>query len=303
MKEDRLRFAEALFDDGDQIAFGIDDRAAYRAKDIIPYFLNTNANKFCINPIKDKRIGDNVTKVSSILIECDDKTLSREQQIELFNKSGLPYTTMMWSGTKSIHCIVRLNDPIYHEDFDMKKQLYKNWHRAIRTVMLKYGINADDSTDKLPQLSRVPCSIRVETGTEQELITIRNRVNQSEVIEWLSKHDTKIEQPIKREPIIYKSGSNDAVSNLDKWNRAKRWTEKNNGSYSTYMTTGAYMWLFYLGINAHKADLDPHSCISLSQLEWGYRYMGNNGGGDLDMAINKGYKYAYNQQIQKVKIT
>lgn len=302
MREDRLNFIEAIFDEGDQVAFGSGNHDACKPVDPVPFFLNTNANKFCINPIKEWRNGKNVTNVNSLLIECDDKSLSREQQQELFEKSGLPYTTMMWSGTKSIHCIIRFNDPIYHEDFDMKKILYKNWHRAIRTVMLKYGIKADDSTDKLPQLSRVPCSIRTENGMEQELITIRRRVDQSEVIEWLRQHDVEIEQPIKREPIKYEIGTNDSVSNLEKWRKAKRWTEKNHGTYSTYMTTGAYMWLWNFAINAHKVDLDPYSCISLSQLEWGHTYTGSNGTGNVDETINKGYKFAYNENIEKYKL-
>lgn len=300
--KDRLQFIQALFDDGDQVAFGADDRTAYKAVNPLPFFLNTNANKFCINPITKKRIGENVTHVNSILIECDDKSLSREEQFKRFNESGLPYTTMMWSGTKSIHCIIRLNDPIYHEDFDMKKQLYKNWHRAIREVMLKFGITADDSTDKLPQLSRVPGSIRNETGTLQELITINRRVDQAEVIEWLDKNNVTIKQPVKIEPIKYVMGTNDRVSGLEKFRKATNWTQKKHGQYSTYMTTGAYMWLWHLGVNGYKVDIDESTLISLAQLEWGYQYTGGNGVGMVDVTINKGYQFAYKQNMEKVNL-
>jgi len=303
MRDERLRFIEALFDDGDQVAFGIDDRDAYKAVDPIPFFLDTNANKFCINPIKHRRIGENVTHVNSILIECDDQSLSREQQIERFEESGLPYTTMMWSGTKSIHCIIRFNDPIWHEDFDMKKQLYKNWHAAIREVMIKYGIKADESTDKLPQLSRVPGSTRIGTGTLQELITIRTRVDQAEVLAWLNKHEVNVEQPVKREPIYYNEGANDGVSNISKFKTAVRWTEKNHGIYSTYMKTGAYMWLFNLGVNAYKLDMSFESVVSFAQIEWGHDYSGHNGSGKVETAINKGWTFGYKGRIEKVELT
>jgi len=303
MRDERLRFIEALFDDGDQVAFGDTDKDAAKPADPIPFFLNTNANKFCINPVKEWRNGENVTHLNSLLIECDDKSLSREQQIERFEESGLPYTTMMWSGTKSIHCIIRFNDPIYHEDFEMKKQLYKNWHTAIRKVMIKYGIKADDSTDKLPQLSRVPGSTRIETGTLQELITIRTRVDQAEVLAWLGKHAVNVEQPVKREPIYYNEGANDGVSNIRKFKIATSWTEKNHGVYSTYMTTGAYMWLWHLGLNAYKLDMSFESAASFAQIEWGHSYVGNNGGGKVADAINKGWTYGYKGRIEKYELT
>lgn len=300
--EDRLRFIEALFDDGDQVAFGDTDRDAAKPTDPIPYFLNTNANKFCINPVKDWRNGENVTSLNSILIECDDKSLSREDQIQRFEESGLPYTTMMWSGTKSIHCIIRFKDPIWHEDFEMKRQLYKNWHAAIRKVVLKYGITADPSTDKLPQLSRVPGSTRLGTGTLQELITIKERVNQSQVIEWLQKHGEVVEQPVKREPIIYNQGANDGVSNISKFKLARSWTEKKHGVYSTYMPTGAYMWLWHLGLNAYKLDMSFESVASFAQIEWGHQYIGSNGSGKVSEAINKGWTYGYKSRMEKIEL-
>lgn len=297
MKDKRYAFLQALFDDEDLVAFGKDDKNSSKPQHPLPNFLYTDAEKFCINPLKEWRKTENVTKIQSLLFEWDDKDVTPKQQVIKFIESGIPYTTMVYSGGKSVHVIVRFIEPIE------SKEWQESWWNAIAKGLNTFGIIPDIRARLIVQLSRVPGSTRENTGKVQTLISIKERVSQTRMMEWLSALNIEVEEPIEHPPIIYHEGTNDKVSNISKFKLANKWTERKHGVYSTYMSTGAYMWLFNFGVNAYKLDMSFESAVSFAQLEWGTTYTGNNGSGKVSDAINKGWTYGYKSRIEKVELT
>jgi len=296
MTEERFKFIEALFDDEDLVAFGNSDATSNKPIDPIPYFLNTNAEKFCINPLREWRKTENVTKIVSLLFEMDEGGYSIEEQIDMFNKSGLPYTTMVKSGSKSVHVIVRFEEPI--ESAKWQRQ----WWEAIADALLQHGIIADRRARLVVQLSRVPNSIR-SNGNVQELVCIKKRIGFDTMRKWLSKHNIEVLPPKEPTPSTYVAGTNDHVSNLTKFETANRWTaEANKMSYSVYMETGAHMWLFDFGKNCWKVDLAENIAVAMAQNQWGVRYKGTNGGGLIETIVKQGWQFGYNNAIKQYQL-
>jgi len=298
LPEQRLQFLEVLFDDGDHVAFGMDDRSACKPIDPIPNFFYTDAVKFCINPCKGWRDTEHVTSINALLFEMDKdsdgNTIPREKQIELFKASGLPYSTMTWSGTKSVHCIVRFTEPIKDPSWQ------RIWWQAIYDVLTMKGLDLDRATKLVPQLSRTPGSIRIETGEEQELIHINRRVSQSEVLQWLQEHGRELKEPTPVKPNNYVTGANDHVQDTSKWKLALKMSEKKNGVYKSYATTGNHMWLLDYGIKCWIVDLSLEASIGLARAEWGnYYHTTANGKVDIEAPIKAGWEFAKNKNMEQ----
>ena len=98
---------------------------------------------FCINPLhgtkdlnpieeyhtedKPRRADANVVVYRNILIEMD--SIPVEDQAEFIEKTGLPYTTSVFSGGKSIHYIISLETPIESEK--AYRKLVERIHKAL----------------------------------------------------------------------------------------------------------------------------------------------------------------------------
>lgn len=286
----RKAFIECLFDIDDKVAWGKDDAHAYYAKSPWPDMLITNAVKFCINPLDKIRNTENVTAIYSMLFEMDkdDKgqTISKETQIQMFNDSCLPYSTMVWSGTKSVHVIVRLTQAV-PEDW------FKPLWRAVADILEQKGLFIDRATMKVPQLSRVPNSIR-DNGEEQTLICVKSRVNPKDLTDWIKANGGKIVKPKPPKPFVI---TNTDRTSTDKFALARKWTEKNNGIYTSSWQTGGHMWLFQLGVNACTLELDVNQTISLAMIEWGTEYMTSAAGKqDISVPIIKGWNWCLNNK-------
>lgn len=296
-RELRYKFLTVLFDEEDRVAWGDEPKTCNKPLDPIPGFLDTEDMRFCINGLKEWRNTPNITQFTSLLFECDDKRYSTEEQAEMFNQSGIPYTTMVESGNKSIHVIVRFSEPM------KSKAHHDKWWKAISLALRKWGIVSDDRARLVTQLTRMPGSTRKDTGQVQKLIHIGERIEMTRMKEWLALNHVEIEPVKEREPLPpYIPGTNDSAGDLKKWNRARSWTDKKNGAYSTYMTTGAHNWLFDMGMNSYKVDLDIGALQNLSRIEWGEDFKGTNGSGKVAASLKLGWDYAYKNQFEKSTI-
>ena len=104
-KYNREDFVDALFDSNETTGFGDGmDQCCY-PKSTSEFKIDTESEVFSVNPFNDWRKGTNM-KITSLLFEVDEKIETKEQ-IKLFLSSGLPFTTMTYSGGKSIHVIIR----------------------------------------------------------------------------------------------------------------------------------------------------------------------------------------------------
>ena len=295
----RKQFLEVLFDADHISTCGKDDKGATYPKPVFPDLIADRGVKFSINPIIDWRNEENVLKAGlySMLFEMDKtsegKLIPRDTQINLFKSSGLPYSTMTWSGTKSVHVIVRL-------DRKIPVDLFNPLWEAIERVLTKHGCSIDAATKKKPQISRMPESIRKVPiyddndtiidyeESKQDLIDVRSRITLKELGAWLKLHGESIEKPKPIKPFVPVKSDK---SNLDKWRIARKWTENKHGIYSSTWTTGGWVWLINFGINLRKLECTLDQGISMSQIEWGQWVETGMGKRDITDPITKGWSW------------
>ena len=103
------------------------------------------------NPLDGQGIKNaNVTYFRYALVECDNMSLG--MQVSLMKELKLPIAALVYSGSKSIHAIVKI-DAVTYEDYQKKvKYLYD--------VCQKNGITIDTQNKNPSRLSRMPGVIR-----------------------------------------------------------------------------------------------------------------------------------------------
>ena len=140
---------------------------------------STQTAFFSINPMNSTktRCDAAVVKYRSILIEMDKMVLDLQDQY--ISEIGLPYSTAVFSGKKSIHYIISLEEPIQDE------QLYR---ALVRRIYRAVGDDYVDHSCKNPsRFSRFPGHLRSDTEQEQRLLTVRTRVSMATLESWLQK--------------------------------------------------------------------------------------------------------------------
>lgn len=157
-------FYVVLFNDDEGICFG---KTKY-STDVIDA-LDYEAPFFSINPLKERRLDINVVAYRNLLIEIDSIPLPDQLKI----LKTVPYSTLVYSGGKSYHAIISLEEPLKtREEYDdLVKAVYAKVPEA-------------DKTAKNPsRFSRAPGYLR-DNGNIQDLIEVRSRVSNNTVYEW-----------------------------------------------------------------------------------------------------------------------
>lgn len=174
-----------LFDKGEHVCqtddvYGVDPKSA----DGILY---PDYQFFCINPLKPgtSRRDDNVAVFRNILLEFDKGSL--KEQLDWLNE--VPYSILTWSGGKSHHAIISLDEPC-----DTRKE----YDALVRRIYAKVPM-ADKSVKNPSRLSRTPGALR-NNGSEQVLVHNRARISQADLGAWLGPEEKKLTtaQPEKR---------------------------------------------------------------------------------------------------------
>lgn len=132
---------------------------------------------FSINPMdRNKTRSDSaVILYRNILIEMDKIPVEHQQAI--VQGSKMPYSTAVFSGSKSVHYIISLETPL--KDESTYRALVKRVYKAV-------GEDLVDVSCKNPsRFSRLPGHIRSDTGREQQLLAVNSRVPNSVLEEWL----------------------------------------------------------------------------------------------------------------------
>lgn len=136
------------------------------------------ARFFAINPLQPgtRREDKNVAKFRNILIEFDRPDLgSIAEQVDYVRAAGVPYSTLVSSGGKSLHCIISLTDYF---------QTYEEYKKRARQVIL--GLKADASCFNPSRLSRLGGAVR-DNGKTQEIIEVYRRVTMPEFAKFASR--------------------------------------------------------------------------------------------------------------------
>lgn len=314
MIDRRDEFLKVLFDEDDNVAWGKNDQYACRPHYPWPMFLHTEDVKFCINPLSTWRDGKHTTAINSLLFEMDYRKVNGEEelipikeQIKLFELSGIPYTTMVYSGGKSIHVIVRFTE-------QLDEKWFENTWKAIEKALTKNGCWIDPATMKIPQLSRVPNSIRDvdikddegnvvgSKQVKQTLIFIKERVSMLEMTEWLKENDVVIEEPKVRKNSVYIPNANDGVVDKEKFTAAYNMYKKKYGEFEAAAATGNWVNCVNIGTLCYKVDLSLGDTVGLCNNKLGYTIKTSTGEVPTANAIIKGWEWADKNQVDKIKL-
>ena len=198
-------------------------------------------NLIAVNPITGWRRDENVTKFRSFMVEID--TGSLEEQKRYIEESGLPFSACVFSGNKSLHYAIVLEQPL--PNIDMWR-FYNQW---LLNVLPK-----TDQQIKNPSRSiRFPGNKR-HNGKKltQSLVSMNGRVSREDFFRWLYKHEDK--QPVPRQE-RYESPFIDGVPSLDKVPRSVQ-TMVADGITDNRNST----W-FYVGCSFAKAGFSLEATI------------------------------------------
>ena len=118
-------------------------------------------------PNKPRRADLNCTSLKNLMFEIDGIPL--DDQLELLFRSGIPWTAIVFSGNKSYHAILSLEDnlgePHTQEGVEQYKQVWKrlaaliNSEHAGKIVGLQDGV-LDEATKNPSRFSRFPNYMR-----------------------------------------------------------------------------------------------------------------------------------------------
>lgn len=155
-----------------------------------------------INPIKGvKRSDENVTAFRSFLIEMDGMGLP--QQLEYIKQSGLPYSACIFSGNKSLHFAVTLDQDLPNIEY----------YRFLAKWILASLPKADQATKNPSRAIRFP-GVNRPGGKKQVAIEIGERINLAKLRHYLSKFPDAMP---KQEKILDISYKEEDYSSLSTW--------------------------------------------------------------------------------------
>jgi hypothetical protein len=137
-------------------------------------------NLVAINPIKGYKRDENVTAFRSFLIECDTETL--EEQKRYVDESGLPYSLCVYSGNKSLHFGIVLDEAL------PSASVWKWFNQWILNILTK----ADQQVKSPSRAIRFPGNQR-KNGKKlvQSLVIINGRVKLEVFFKWIYQFEDK----------------------------------------------------------------------------------------------------------------
>lgn len=137
------------------------------------------------NPLDGKDVRDiNVTEYRYALIESDDADL--EKQNAIIRELELPVACLVYSGSKSLHAIVRVDALDYNE--------YRKRVDYLYSVCQKNGLAIDRSNKNPSRLSRMPGVMR--DGKMQYIVDVNiGKQTYSEWKEWIESVNDDLPDP------------------------------------------------------------------------------------------------------------
>jgi hypothetical protein len=140
-------------------------------------------NFVAVNPFSatGTRNDASVSVFRSFLVEFD--TLSLEEQVyQVEDELHLPFTTKTFSGSKSVHYVLSLEEPL--PNVEAYRDVVGKLHDILR--------GADTKCKNPSRFTRMAGIDRDDTGLPQELLEVRPRVTQRELLAFFSAHSDKL---------------------------------------------------------------------------------------------------------------
>lgn len=183
MKYETKHYLDALFEGSDHICLGSTPYAtALQAVSSLSLEAQhmIGLEYVAINPFVagTKRLDANVSAFRNILVEFDSGAL--EAQAELVERAELPYTTVVYSGGKSLHAVLSLLEPCStRQEYDA---LVKDLYACVP--------EADPSTKNPGRFTRLGGATRPSQsgGIEQTIIDVKGKVSRETLGAFFKKH-------------------------------------------------------------------------------------------------------------------
>jgi len=184
VKDTSRQFLDLFFNEGEKICFSA-NKYAYPSEP--QENLNDEATILvAINPIEGQRADGNVVSYRTFMIELDDMSL--ENQMEYVKRTEFPYSYCCFSGNKSLHFALVL-------DYDIPSDhIYRHTYQWILNIMEQ----ADQQTKNPSRSIRFPNVMRPDSGKEQRLVHMGNRISLKTLSKWLNKYPHKAPKPLIR---------------------------------------------------------------------------------------------------------
>jgi hypothetical protein len=182
LKETTKKFLELFFNPDEEICFSA-NQFAY------PSEPQTNINEektilVTINPVKGKRCDTNITSFRTFMIECDDMPIP--EQYKYIQQMEFPFSYCCYSGGKSLHFALVLDHEIPSE------HIYRHTYQWILNILTQ----ADQKTKNPSRSIRFPGVIRPDTGKEQKLLHLGQRVSLETLTKWLNRYPAAMPKPL-----------------------------------------------------------------------------------------------------------
>lgn len=141
----------------------------------IEYIHSDRLTLVALNPINGWRNDESCTAFRNILVEMDAGPA--RAQLEYIKSMKLPYSAAIWSGNKSIHFLISID-----QDFPSEEV-----YRTFAMWILKALPMADQKTFNPSRSIRIPGSYR-EPGKKQRLIEYKGPVKLKDLAQWAMEH-------------------------------------------------------------------------------------------------------------------
>lgn len=267
MKETTRAFLKLFFNKDEEICFSA-NKYAYPSEPQDNILEDTTV-LVAVNPIKGQRNDKNVTSYRTFMVECDD--ISLEEQMKYIKESEFPFSYCCFSGGRSYHFALVLDRDIPSE------HIYRHTYQWILNILEK----ADQKTKNPSRSIRFPGSIRPDTGQEQKLIYMGERISYDDLARWLNKHEDKKPAYLKRKNPGRSSYAN--LKTIKPWVGAilKKGVHNKEGSRNqTWMAIGCELALngfdlentisFLQGYFEEQSDFREREWLSAVTSGWKY---------------------------------
>lgn len=139
----------------------------------------------------------NISAFRNVVIEFDRGDY--DKQLALIKRRKIPYTGLVHSGGKSVHVILSLAEAC--PDFETYDKLTEMIYAAIDPTFNQERTRTglDRKCRNPGRLTRIPGIVRPETGIEQNLIDLKERVTEEELVTFLEANQKRIDRYMKKE--------------------------------------------------------------------------------------------------------
>jgi hypothetical protein len=191
-----------LFDENELFCAG--DMYSTESFPVFP--VSTGFQYFTVNPLGGKQLGNtretfptrkdsNVSVFRNFVFEMDEIELHEQEQ--LLNSIDIPFSSIIYSGGKSLHAIISLENPLElapgeRESINAYKAVWKSIAAYIDLYAAEIGLVGpgvsvvDPSCSNPSRFTRYPNSYREDKGKVQDVKHVGQRIN-SEVFNSLLK--------------------------------------------------------------------------------------------------------------------